>query len=136
MSLVKDLPLVILPDRLAICRLPADAAQPEWARPGDLLTFVQTRFELTVVCSERFVPPEVVAERGWRAFRVQGPLDFSLTGVLASIAVPLAEAALSIFAISTYETDYILVRDEALGRAVQALTQVGFLVLDHDHLLA
>jgi hypothetical protein len=136
MSLVHDLPLLILPDKLAVCRLPADAALPEWARPGDLLAFIQTRFELTVVCPERFVPPEVVAERNWRAFMVQGPLDFSLTGVLAGIAAPLAEAALSIFAISTYETDYVLVRDEAIGKAVQALTQAGFLVLDHDHLPA
>jgi len=135
MSLVHDLPLLILPEKLAVCRLPAEAAQPEWARSGDLLAFVQTRFELTVVCSERFVPPEVVAERGWRAFMVQGPLDFSLIGVLAGIAAPLAEASVSIFAISTYETDYILVRDEALGKAMQALTQAGFLVLDHDHLL-
>ncbi len=136
MSPQQDLPLVILPDRLAICRLAADAALPEWARPGDLLAFIRSRDELTVVCVERLVPPEAVAERGWRAIQVQGPLDFALTGVLSAIAAPLAKAGVSIFAISTYSTDYILVKEDVLERANLALTQAGFLVLSHVRLPA
>lgn len=129
-----DLPLFILPDRLAVCRLPAEAAIPDWARPGDLLAMVQTKDELSIVCTERFVPPDVRAERGWRALQVQGPLEFAMTGVLASIAVPLARAGVSIFAISTFDTDYVLVREDALDRAVSALNQAGFLVMNHVRL--
>lgn len=134
MTLQNDVPLIILSDRLAVCRLSPDAPFPEWPQPGDLLCLTRTRDELSVVCAERFVPPEVRAERGLRALMVQGPLEFSLTGVLASIAAPLARAGVSIFALSTYDTDYILVREEALERAVNALTQAGFLVLNHVRL--
>jgi hypothetical protein len=122
---------MILPDRLAVCRLPADAPFPEWTRPGDLLALVRTRDELSIVCAERYVPPEVRAERGWRAVMVQGPLEFSLTGVLASLAVPLARAGVSVFALSTFDTDYVLVKEDALDRAVAALTGAGFLVLNY-----
>jgi hypothetical protein len=124
-----DLPLVLHLERLAVCRLPVEAPFPDWARPGDLLALVRTRDELSVVCPERFVPPNVRAERGWRAFQVQGPLDFSLVGVLVSIAAPLAEASVSIFALSTYDTDYVLVKEGDLERAIQALNQAGFLVM-------
>ncbi|MFM8320199.1 MAG: ACT domain-containing protein [Chloroflexota bacterium] len=134
MTIQTDFPLIILPDRLAVCRLAADAPFPDWARPGDLLALVQTRDELCVVCAERYAPPEVRAERGYVALMVQGPLDFSLTGVLASIAAPLAKAGVSIFAISTYDTDYVLVREDALERAVNALTGAGFLVLNNVRL--
>jgi hypothetical protein len=136
MSLQQDLPLVILPDKLAVCRLAVEAPFPDWARPGDLLAFIRSRDELTVVCVERLVPPEVIAERGWRALQVQGPLDFALVGVLAAITAPLAEAGVSVFALSTYDTDTILVKEEALERAIQALGQAGFLVLNHVRLPA
>jgi hypothetical protein len=136
MSLQQDLPLVILPDKLAVCRLAVEAPFPEWARPGDLLAFIRSRDELTVVCVERLVPPEVVAERGWRVLQVQGPLDFALVGVLAAITAPLAAAGVSIFALSTYDTDYVLVKEDALERAIQALGQAGFLVLNHVRLPA
>jgi len=136
MSLQQDLPLIILPDKLAVCRLAVEAPFPEWARPGDLLAFIRSRAELTVVCVERLVPPEVVAERGWRALQVQGPLDFALVGVLAAITAPLAAAGVSIFALSSYDTDYILVKEDALERAIQALGQAGFLVLNHVRLPA
>ena len=131
-----DLPLFILPDRLAVCRLPAEAPFPDWARPGDLLGLVRTSSELSVVCTERLVPPDVRAERGWRALQVQGPLDFALIGVLASIAVPLARAGVSIFVLSTFDTDYVLVKESALERAVSALSQAGFLVMNYVRLSA
>ena len=136
MTAQTDLPLVILPERLAVCRLPADAASPDWARPGELLAFVRTADELSIVCTERFVPPDVRAERTWRAIQVQGPLEFSMVGVLASIAVPLARVGISIFVLSTFDTDYVLVKEDALDRAVSALTQSGFLVMNHVRLSA
>ena len=125
---VTDIPLNLLPGRLAVCWLPPDAPFPEWARPGELLALTQTPDETSVVCAERFVPPEVKAERGWRAIQVQGPLDFTTLGVLAAISTPLAQAGISIFALSTHQTDYVLVKEESLERAVWALSQVGFLL--------
>jgi hypothetical protein len=131
-----DLTLMILPERYAVCRLAAEADFPEWARPSDLLALLRTRDELSVVCAERFAPPEARAERGWRVLQVHGRLDFALVGVLASIAAPLARAGVSIFALSTFDTDYILVKEISLERAVAALTQEGFLVLEHGRLSA
>lgn len=129
MTLHTDLPLVLLSERFAVCRLSPEAPEPDWARFSELLSTTRTRSELSIVCAERLVPPEVRAERGFRALMIQGQLDFSLTGVLASIAVPLARAGVSIFALSTFDTDYVLVSEDNLSRALDALTQVGFLVL-------
>jgi hypothetical protein len=133
-NIKSDIPLILLSERLAVCRLAPDTPYPEWARPGELLALVRTLYELSIVCQERFVPPEVKAERGWRALQVQGPLDFSLVGILASIAESLANAGVSIFAISTFDTDYILVKDNMLERGLKALSQAGFLVLKDVHL--
>lgn len=134
MSDVLNIPLMIMPARYAVCKLAQDAPFPDWARPGDLLALVRTSDELSVVCLERYVPPEVKAESGWRVIQVQGPLDFSYVGVLASIAEPLAQAGVSIFAISTFDTDYILVKENSLDQAVEALNLAGFLVLNHVRL--
>jgi hypothetical protein len=82
-----------------------------------------------VVCAESAVPSGVRCERAWRALRVEGPLDFALTGVLASLAVPLAKAGVSIFATSTFDTDYVLVKEELLEQAVNALRLAGHEVL-------
>lgn len=118
--------LMLLPGQLAICRLPAGASVPEWARvAGMLLSITRTADELSVVCDEASVPAEMLAERGWRALQVAGPLDFALTGVLAALAAPLAQAGVSIFALSTYDTDYVLVREADVERAVAALAQAG-----------
>ena len=101
---------------------------PVWAfSSGGFVSITRTEEELSIVCDERFVPFEFVAvERGFRMLMVEGPLDFSLTGVMASIAGPLAEAGVSMFAISTYDTDYVLVREERLAEAVEALRGAGW----------
>lgn len=127
-------PLVTLAERFAVCHLPVDAEFPDWATPGDLLALIRTRDELSIVCAERFVPPEIKAERGWCALQVQGPLDFAMIGVLAAITLPLAKAGVSIFALSTFATDYILVKNNQLERAIQALTQTGILVMSYVHI--
>jgi hypothetical protein len=118
-------PLRILGDHLAVCRLPPEAEIPEWARPGELLVITRTPAELSIVCSQRFVPPHIKAERDWRAFEVIGPLDFNLVGVLAALSTTLAEAGISIFALSTYDTDYLLVRMVDFERACAALNAAG-----------
>jgi hypothetical protein len=104
-----------------VCRLPASAPIPKWFVPGVLAGLTYTGAELSIVAPEETVPTDVVAERGWRAISVEGPLDFGLTGVLASLAGPLAEAGVSIFAVSTYDTDYVLVPADRLDDARRAL---------------
>jgi uncharacterized protein len=125
---VMDVPLALLAQRFAVCRLGSEATWPEWARSGALLALVRTRSEVSVTCEERFVPPEVKAERGWRALRVEGQLDFSLVGVLAGISTCLAEAGVSLFVVSTFDTDYVLVKDGLLDRALDALRSGGYVV--------
>jgi hypothetical protein len=125
-----DIPISLLPGRFAVCRLSVNAPSPDWARPGTLLAYIHTPEEFSVVCQERYVPPEVKAERGWRSLKVHGPLDFSLVGVLASLTAVLAEASVSVFVLSTFETDYVLVKEKQLERAVQALRQAGYTVLE------
>jgi pyrimidine operon attenuation protein/uracil phosphoribosyltransferase len=116
--------ILLLPERLAICRLAAADPVPEWAG-GSFRSITRTAGELSLVCAQSSVPDGVPCERGWRALQVEGPLDFALTGVLASLAVPLADAGVSIFGLSTFETDYVLVKEEALERAVNALQVAG-----------
>ncbi|HYH21017.1 MAG TPA: ACT domain-containing protein [Azospirillum sp.] len=114
--------LMLLPDTLAVARLEAGQGVPPWVDWSDpLVSVTRTAEELSVVCPECRVPEEVRAERGWRAFKVDGPLDFALTGILAGLAVPLAEAGVSIFALSTFDTDYLLVRSADVERAVTTL---------------
>ena len=114
------LSLSVLPDRLAICRLPPESAIPEPPAGGGLWSVSRTADELSLVLPESARHPDWRAETGWRTFRVDGTLDFGLTGVMASLADPLAAAGVSLFAISTYDTDYVLVREKDLDRATAA----------------
>ena len=117
--------LAVLPGRFAVARLEPAAPIPAWATQGALWSVTRTAEELSVVCAAADVPDGVTAERGWRALRVVGRLDFALTGVLASLAVPLAAAGVSIFAVSTYDTDYLLVPESRLTEAVSSLCAAG-----------
>ena len=119
--------LELLPTSLAVCRLPADAELPTWIF-GAFQNVTRTPDELSVICDAKEVPEEVQAERGWRCLRVAGTLEFHLTGILASLASPLAEAGISIFALSTFDTDYLLVKEDVLELAVHALEAEGHAV--------
>ncbi len=114
-----------LPGRWAVCRLAADAPLPAWALAGAWFSVTRTADELSVVCAEAEAPETGQAERGWLALRVAGPLDFGLVGVLAALAGPLAQAGVSLFAVSTYDTDYVLIKAEREAEAVRALTAAG-----------
>jgi uncharacterized protein len=118
--------LSLTKDRLTVCQLPPAAAIPAWATnaPG-FSSITRTAEELSIVCTENAAPSDVRQEPGWRAFQVAGPLDFGLTGVLVSIATPLARAGISIFSISTYNTDYVLVKTTQVDAAVQVLRAAG-----------
>lgn len=118
--------LRILEETFAIARLAADAAVPDWVGGRDLLAVVRTRNELSIVCRNDAVPQShTEVQRGWRGFVVAGTLDFALTGVIAKLSMPLADAGISIFGISTYDTDHILVPGEKLAAASAALVAAG-----------
>lgn len=118
------LTLDLLDGAYAVCRLDAGEPPPEWAA-GPFVSVTRTAAELSVVCPEEVVPPGVRAEGGWRCLRVRGPLGFGMTGVLAGLASPLAASGVSIFVVSTYDTDYLLVQQRDLGRAGDALARAG-----------
>jgi hypothetical protein len=120
--------LTLLLSQLAICRLPAGSVLPEWATAGAFSSVSWTPDETSVVCEQALVPAGVESDVKWRAFKVAGPMDLGLTGVLLSIAKPLAEAGIGIFAVSTFDTDYVLVKETSLDAAVVALTEFGHTV--------
>ena len=123
---ISALELRVLDDTLALVRLPADAPVPTWIGGRDFLAVVRTRWELSIVCRDDTVPDTVTeVERNFRAFAVVGTLDFTQTGIVASLAQPLAEAGISIFGVSTYDTDHILVRADRLDEAKHALIAAG-----------
>jgi len=117
--------LYVLDELYAIVRLEPDADLPQWLRGGHFWSATRTETELSLVCREEDVPRDASAERGWCALELAGPLDFSLTGVVAALVTPLAEAEVPIFILSTFETDYLLVRERDLHRSVEALTAAG-----------
>ncbi len=116
--------LALLAGQFAVCRLEREAALPEWALRG-WFCIARTHDELSIVCPQAHVPEGIACVGGWRCLQVRGPLDWAMTGVLASLATPLAEAGISLFAISTYEMDYILVRQAELEKALAALARAG-----------
>lgn len=122
-----NFPLAVWAGRWAVCRLAPDAPVPAWAvAPSALTAVTRTAAELSVVTPEDRVPREVRAERGFRVIEVVGPVPFQVTGLMAAIAGPLAEAGISLFPLATYDTDYVLVQEASLARAVDALTAAGF----------
>jgi hypothetical protein len=98
---------------------------PAWALEGALFSVTRTDDELSVVCQEQRVPEGVRAEKDWVALKLEGPFPFSMTGVLASFLQPLAQARISIFAISTFDTDYVLIKQQDAERAVEVLALAG-----------
>ena len=114
---------------LAVCRLDADSDLPAWVdRSREFTSVTRTSDELSVVCRYDDVPEGIPMEGPWRALRVQGPIVMTLIGVVAAMSTALADAGISIFAISTYDTDYILVHEPDFDAAVDALTAAGHVV--------
>ena len=122
----RGLDLRVLPTELVVARLPAGSPVPDaiWSAT-DLVSVTVTSEEVSIICPRGELLPGAQVEAGWRAMKVLGRLELSLTGVLASLAGPLAAAGVSVFAMSTYDTDYLLVRHDALDVAVSVLRGVG-----------
>jgi hypothetical protein len=124
--------LLVVGGTFAVCRLPTGTPLPPWATDGAFYSVTRTADELSVVCHDGAVPAGVVCERGWRCLRVAGAMSFAVVGVLASLTAPLAEAGISLFAISTFDTDYLLVKAERLLEAVAVLRAAGHRVEQFD----
>ena len=120
--------LSVLPDRCAVCRLDGDRPVPDWAAGAGFSSITRTGDELSIVCSSKVVPAGATAESGWRCLKVEGPLAFDMTGVLAALSTPLAEGGVPIFVVSTYDTDYLLVKAKDLDRACTAFRNEGHTV--------
>ena len=114
----------VVPGRYAVCQLDAVAEVPGWVS-GAVTSVTRTPAELSIICSEECVPGDVRSESGWRCLRVVGPLEFSMVGVIASLTGVLADAGLSVFVVSTFDTDCLLVKQADLDTAVKSLTSAG-----------
>jgi hypothetical protein len=116
------LTLFVLSEKFAICHLDKNSPIPDWAKNIAFCSITRTPKELSIVCPQNKIPGGIMVENNWKAFEVQGPLGFTLTGIVSSLSKPLSEAQISIFYISTYETDYILVEEENLEKAKEILS--------------
>jgi hypothetical protein len=120
--------LIVMEGSYAVCRLDGEAPIPAWASAGPFLSINRTPGELSIVCPQDSVARGVQCERDWRCLRVAGAIDLSEVGVLASLVTPLAEMGCSVFAISTFDTDYLLVKAENLPRALDVLRRYGHVI--------
>ena len=119
------LTFVILRETFAICRLNKDAPVPEWVFQGNLFSVTRTKDELSMICPQINVPEGIICSQGWSCLKVKGPLDLSLTGIISLIAATLEREGIPLCSISTYETDYVMVKEKDLERAIFALTEAG-----------
>jgi hypothetical protein len=121
--------LEILYDQYTICRLDAAAQVPAWAK-GAFVSVSRSDEELSVVCPQVNVPAQIPSERDWRCLRVEGPLNMSMVGVIASLTSLLATAKISVFVISTFDTDYLLVKEDDLDTAMESFLLAGHEVVE------
>ncbi len=119
--------LSILPDSFAICRFENTSNVPLWVYKSSFYSINKTADELSIVCDQTLVPADVKKVENWRAFKIEGPLDFSLTGIIASLSKPLADQKIPIFVVSTYDTDYILVESKYFSKAKEVLRAITIL---------
>ena len=122
---MKKLRLSLFSHKYAVCQFHPDKHIPYWALLGDFVSLTRTHEELSIVCQQDNVPEDIEAERGWRCLQVQGAFDFTVAGVNASLAIPLAEADISVLAIATYATEYLLIKEENVEQTLQVLEQAG-----------
>lgn len=120
--------LRLMPETFAVCRYAPDTPPGDLIPPEGFFALTRTDDELSLVVPEPASPSNCTVEPGWRGMKVLGPLDFSMIGILSSLALPLAVAEISVFAISTYDTDYLLVKAEKLDGALKALREAGFVI--------
>ncbi len=120
--------LVVLPLRLAVCRVGPQDPLPAWANGDEFCSITRTADELSIVCSQDLVPDGTRCEREWRCLRVAGAMPFELVGVVAGLTAPLAAAGLGVFVLSTFDTDYLLVKQPQWAAALEVLGRQGYAI--------
>lgn len=115
-------------EEYAVCRLDKSAPIPEWATREEFFSVARTPDELSIVCEHRAVPSDIDHEGGWRCFKIESPFEFDLTGMISSVAAPLADEQIDLFVVATQDSDYILVRQADLGRGISLLESCGYQV--------
>ncbi|GCE30917.1 amino acid-binding protein [Dictyobacter alpinus] len=128
MTTHKRLVLALQPDMLAICRLEPTAHISEDILNGNFVAITKTNEELSIICPQDNIPEEVIYTKGWRCLRIEGPFSHDTSGILASVLTPLANAHLSVFTTTTFDTGHILIKEENLNHAIQLLTQTGHVI--------
>ena len=121
-----EINLTVTDGLYSIIKLPPEAAIPQWALESAFFSITKTGDELSVVAESGCAPKGLDADAGWRTLKIEGVLDFSLVGVIAGISSVLAENNISVFVVSTYNTDYILIKKDNLDKAVRALKECGY----------
>ena len=114
-----------LAEAYAILRLEPDAQIPDGAAQGEFISITRTADELSIVCPATYLPPTIRAPQRWTCLKLEGPFPFSLTGILLSFIQPISDNAIPIFAVSTYETDYVLIQEEFSKKALAVLREAG-----------
>ncbi len=117
--------LSLMEGSFAICRLDKNAPIPDWAFAGEFFSVARTPDELSIVCPQTSVPEGADCETGWRCLKVESPFEFDLSGVISSIAAPLVEAGIGLFAVATQDSDYLMVKETDLEQTVLVLSRVG-----------
>lgn len=125
----RKLQLSLLDEVYGICIFPNNAPVPEWAVTASLYSITRTKKELTIVCPQSVIPSDCEYDSNWRCFRIDGSFDLNQVGVISSLAAPLAQAGVSIFVVSSYDTDYFLVTGEKVEKAIAALSDNGHLIV-------
>ena len=116
----------IHPGRFALCQLPAGTKAPAWAFTGGFHSVTATPEEVSIICDQQAVPEGVKTQQGYVLLEIEGPFDFNAIGILQSFLTPLAQERVPIFAVSTYNTDFVLVHEEFEQRALEALKRAGY----------
>lgn len=126
----KVLTMKLLKGKYGVCRLDKNELIPGWAQIGDFFSITKTTDELSIVCDEDSIPNNIKCEKDWKILKIEGPLDFSLIGILSSISSILANKGISIFAVSTYDTDYILIKSKDIDKAVNVLIEEKYNIIE------
>ncbi|HEX4489301.1 MAG TPA: ACT domain-containing protein [Terriglobales bacterium] len=124
--MARKLKFSIVPGLFAVSRLLPEAAIPQWAHSASFASITRTSDEVSIVCLASSVPEDVKSERDWACLKLLGPFPFQETGILASFLDPCARTGIPIFAISTFDTDYVLIKQQDQARTIVALTGVGY----------
>ena len=117
----KKLILKLLKNKYSVCRLNKYDEIPKWIFNEEFFSITKAEDELSIVCLQDKIKDDVLCERNWKVLKIEGPLDFSLIGILSKISTLMANNNISIFAISTYDTDYILIKEESIDKAIELL---------------